>query len=70
MSKKEKQKLDENGNKVKRKRLPGWAIALIVFAVIVAIVGCTLLGVFWDIWFITVVLLSDSPEVLHDDPQF
>ena len=51
MRKKEKQKLDENGNKVKRKRLPGWAIALIVFAVIVAIVGCTLLGVFWDIWF-------------------
>ena len=51
MSKKEKQKLDENGNQVKRKRLPGWAIALIVFAVIVAIVGCTLLGVFWDIWF-------------------
>ena len=51
MCKKKEQVLDENGNKVKSKRLPGWAIALIVFALIIAIIGCTLLGVFWDIWF-------------------
>ena len=51
MCKKKEQVLDENGNKVKSKRLPGWAIALIVIALIIAIIGCTLLGVFWDIWF-------------------
>ncbi|MBR2480393.1 MAG: hypothetical protein IKB56_03700, partial [Clostridia bacterium] len=32
-----------------RKKFPKWAIALIVIAVIIAIVGGTLLGFFWDV---------------------